>query len=182
MVDLNKTYKADKGQDLDFSPAPEGYYELRVKEIKPWKETIKDVAIIQRDEKGKALKDDKDKNITEMSKNHKIYNAQVVFEIVGGEHDGKRIWHNISTHPNTPYSIPSFLYGLGVRELAASKIQETCVGMMCEAKVAIETYDKKEVDKDTGIETITKVPKNVIKSFKEKPAAPNTEDEDDMGI
>jgi hypothetical protein len=183
MIDLNKPIKAEKGQDVDFSPAPKGEYTIRVREIKPWTAKTQDIKVIQRDENNRALKDEKGQNVTVLEKNLTIHSCLVTFEIVGTEQEGKRIFHNLTTHPNAPFSIPSFLYGLGIPELAASQIQTTCVGMMCLGNVDIETYDKKIVDQNTGLETFVEVPKNVIKSFKALPnELPKSDGNEDLGI
>lgn len=180
MIDtsLNKRYRANKGFDSDFSPIPEGEYNVRIKEVSPWTETKKTIKVILRDEDGKALKNDKGENLTELVKDCVYYNCNVKLEVVGGEYDGRLIFHNLSTHPNMPFSIPNFLYGIGMDELTAAEVNKT-VGTECIAKVVIDSYDKKVVNKDTGLEETVQRTKNAVKSF--KPIADDELDAD-LGI
>ena len=61
MVDtsLNKRYTAKEGGALDFSPIPDGIYKARVKEVTPWTAKTQNIKVIQKDENGKALVDEK---------------------------------------------------------------------------------------------------------------------------
>ena len=170
MIDLNKPIRAREDKGLDFSPAPKGDYVLRVLEVSPWKASKPlDIKVIQRDEKGKALKDEKGNNITKLETGVTIYNSNVSFEIVGGEHEGKRVFYNLTTHPNIPFSIPSFLYGLDITSMAASEIPEKCKGRLCFASVDIETYNKTIQNKETGLDEIQSREINKVKNFKQLP-------------
>ena len=91
-LDTKRTARA--GGQMNFDPIPEAEYTLRVKEIEPWKLSKKDLKVIMRDENGNALKDEKGNNITEMVKDCEFYNCNVKFEVVGGEYDGRIIFHN----------------------------------------------------------------------------------------
>lgn len=181
---LDNKYTAKAGGQTSFEPVPEGEYTLRVKEVDPWKESIKTIKVIQRDEKGNAIKDEKGNNVTETVKDCKFYNCNVRFEIVGGEYDGRLIFHNLTTHPNMSWSIPNFLYALNLKELMASQIQTSCLGKECLGTVSIDTYEKAQQNKDTGIdETVTRTI-NRIKSLKPL-TTPNTNEditELDLGI
>lgn len=163
---LDNKYTARAGGQTSFEPVPEGEYKLRVKEIDPWKDTTKTIKVIQRDEKGNAIKDEKGNNVTETVKDCKFYNCNVRFEIVGGEYDGRLVFHNLTTHPNMSWAIPNFLYALNLKELAASQIQSTCVGKECLGNIIIDSYDKVTQNKDTGIDETVKRTINRIKSLK----------------
>lgn len=168
MIDLNTKVKAREDKGFDLTPAPEGDYVLRVKKIDDWKaNNPATIMVIQRDSSGKALKDDKGKNITVKEDNVIVYNCKVQLEIIEGEHKGKIIFHNLTTHPNAPFNIPGFLYGLDMKELMASEIQKECLGKLCAAKVIIEEYDKKVEDKETGLTTTVKTPINRVGNFKQ---------------
>lgn len=170
MIDLNKTYVAKEDKGLDFTPAPEGEYHLRVLEISPWKAgNPQSIAVIQRDDKGKALKDEKGKNVTIREEGIVVYNSSVQLEIVGGEHEGKRVFHNLTTHPNAPFSIPSFLFGVGIESISASEIPQKAKGKLCYAKVTIESYDKVIQNKETGLEEVQTRKVNKIGHFKKAP-------------
>ena len=107
----------------------------------------------------------------------------VKFEIVGGAHDGRLIFHNITTHPNMDWSIPNFLDGIGVSECSASQIQTVCKGKMTIGNITTRSYDKKVQDKDTGIDKIETKFVNEIKSFitLDEPSMENNE-MTDLGI
>lgn len=179
---LDKTYTPKAGQEQNFDPVPKGDYEFFVKEIKPWVLAKKTIKVIQRDEDGKALVDDKGDKITELVKDCEFYNAQVILEIDRGEHIGRRLFHSITTHPNMPFSIPAFLHGLGLSEIKASEIQEKAVGKRGIAFVDIETYDKVTTDKETGVDTTIQKTINRVKNFKPiaEPTEEISEDDDDM--
>lgn len=169
MISLNQPVKAKQGGTFDGTPAPEGDYILRVVEIGPWKMNTKTIQYIIKDDNGRPIKDEKGKNKTEKWENCEIHNANIVLEIVGGEHEGKRVWHNLTTHPNMEFSIPNFLYGVGVEELAASQIQSTCVGKLCYASVIIEEYSKEKQDESTGDIVVETRKSNKVKNFKKMP-------------
>ena len=184
MIDtsLNRKYKASKGFDNDFSPIPEGEYLVKIKEVSPWKEDKKNIKVILRDEEGRALKDEKGENITELVKDCKLYNCNIKLEVVEGDYAGRLLFHNLTTHPNMPFSIPNFLYGIGLDELPAGEINKT-VGYQCIAKVVIDSYDKTVVNKETGLEETVEKLKNAIKSFKPAEVENNDLDKDaDLGI
>lgn len=186
MVDtsLNRKYEARENVNMDFGPIPDGEYKVRVKEITPWKSETKNIKVIQRDENGKALTDEKGDKITELVNNCTFYNCSVKLEVIGGAYDGRIIFHNLSTHPNMPFQIPAFLYGIGMSELYASEIQEKTKGKMCLVDVVTESYDKKVQNKETGLDEIQKKLINRVKSFKKLPDdLPNNDNElNDLGI
>lgn len=185
MIDtsLNKKYVAREGQALDFSPIPDGEYTLRVKEVSPWKPVTKNIKVIQRDEVGNALTDEKGDKVTELVNNCTFYNCNVKLEVVGGAYDKRLIFHNLSTHPNMPFNIPAFLYGLGMKELAASEIQEKTIGKLCLGNVFTDSYEKTVQNKDTGLDEKEVKYINRVKSFKQIPATiPNNDINEDLGI
>ena len=163
-LDAKRTARA--GGQINYDPIPEGDYKLRVKEIEPWKASKKDVKVIQRDENGNALKDEKGNNLTELVKDCEFYNYNVKFEVVDGEYAGKLVFHNLTTHPNMSWSIDNFLYAVGIEELSASQIQSVCVGRECDATVYIDTYEKTVQNKETGLDEVKLREINRIKSLR----------------
>lgn len=184
MVDtsLNKRYKAREGVAIDFSPIPDGEYTVRVKEVTPWEPKTQNIKVIQRDENGKALVNEKGDKITELESNCTFYNCNVKLEVVGGAYDGRLVFHNLSTHPNMPFQIPAFLYGIGMNELSASQIQTETKGLMCLADIYTDSYDKTIQNKETGLDEVQKKYINRVKNFKQLPAEQPNNDIDDMGI
>lgn len=171
MVDtsLNKKYTAKESVAMDYSPIPDGLYRAKVKEVSPWKKETKTIKVIQRDENGNALKDEKGNNITETVQNCEFYNCSVRMEITEGQYSGRLVFHNLSTHPNTPFSIPAFLYGLGVSELSAGEIQDSVPGKECMIDVITETYTKTVQNKETGLDEEQERQINKVKNFKQLP-------------
>lgn len=171
MVDtsLNKKYTAKESVAMDYSPIPDGLYRAKVKEVSPWKKETKTIKVIQRDENGNALKDEKGNNITETVQNCEFYNCSVRMEITEGQYSGRLVFHNLSTHPNMPFSIPAFLYGLGVSELAAGEIQDNVPGKECMIDVVTETYTKTVQNKETGLDEEQERQINKVKNFKQLP-------------
>ena len=185
MVDtsLNRKYTAREGVSMDFSPIPDGEYTARVKEVTPWTDKTQNIKVIQRDEEGKALVDEKGEQIRELQENCTFYNATVKMEIIGGAYNGRIVFHNLSTHPNMPFNIPAYLYGIGMNELSASEIQEKTKNRVCLIDVITESYDKTVQNKDTGLDEIEKKYINKVKNFKQLPAEqPNNDVEEDLGI
>ena len=178
---LDNKYIAKEGGQTNFEPIPDGDYTLKVKEIDPWKKSTKTIKVIQRDENGNALKDEKGNNITETINNCEFYNCNVKFEVVGGEYNGRIIYHNLTTHPNMNWAIPNFLYALNLKELMASQIQSTCVGKECIGNVYTDNYKKTVQNKETGIDEEVTKEVNRIKSL--KPLNKETESVDvNLGI
>lgn len=184
MVDtsLNKRYVAKEGVNIDYSPIPDGEYTARVKEVGKWEPVTKTIKVIQRDEDGRAIKDEKGNNVTETVQNCTFYNCNVKMEIVGGDYDGRIIFHNLSTHPNMPFAIPAFLYGIGLQELAAADIQEKTVGKLCLVDVYTDSYEKKVQNKDTGLDDVEIKRVNRIKNFKQLHSEQPNNDINDLGI
>lgn len=181
---LNKKYVAGTGVDLNktFTPIEDGEYTVRVKEVTPWVAKTSNVKVIQRDEKGKPILNEKGEKVTELVNDCTFYNCTAKLEIIGGEYDGRIVFHNLTTHPNMSFNIPQFLYGLGMKELSASEIQEKTKGKICIAEVYTDVYEKKVQDKETGLDKLEKRTINRVSKFKENNAATQKNDIEDLGI
>lgn len=179
---LDRTYTAKEGGQLNYDPIPEGEYRLKVKDIDPWKAVKKTIKVIQKDENGNVIQDEKGNNVTE-TQECEFYNCTAKLEVVDGEYAGRIIFHNLTTHPNMDWNIPNFLYALGLKDLMASQIQTTCKGIECLGNVYIDNYDKIVQNKDTGIDETVKKTVNRIKSFKPLENPNNTNENNvDLGI
>lgn len=168
MIDtsLNKRYEANGGGQTDFSPIPDGEYYLKVIEIKPWTLKKQDIMVIKRDEEGRALVDEKGDKVREKMSNCEFYNSTVKLEVVEGEHAGRFIFYNLTTHPNMSFSIPNFLYGINMQDMVANDIPTMAIGKYCLADVNQDTYNKTKTDTNTGLETTETKTVNRVKSFK----------------
>lgn len=180
MIDtsLNRNFKAEKGSEGEYNALPEGVYTLIVKEVKPWVEQKKTVKVIQRDANGEVILDDKGEKLRETIPDCVFYTAQVLLEVHDGEYAKRRIYHGLTTHPNMQFIIPNFLHGIGIADCKASEIQSKVVGRLCMANVFIESYIKKTIDKDTGLETSEERLVNKIKSFRTPPLGLNAKEND----
>lgn len=166
---LNEDVKAsDVVPNTSYEPIPKGDYDLRLVSVSDWKPTVlTNVKVITyTDDFRKAVGAD-GKDITTIVPSLTIYSANLKFEVVGGDYNGRWIYSNVTTHPNIPWSVPSLLSGLGVPTLKLSQLS-TLVDTMCNAKIDIEINTRKIVDKDTGIESLEAKPRNVIKRFNKK--------------
>ena len=181
---LDRKYTAKEGGQINFDPIPEGGYRLKVKEIEPWKASIKTIKVNVRDENGNVIKDEKGNNVTETVPNCEFYNCTAKLEVVGGAYNGRVIFHNLTTHPNMDFNIPNFLYALGVPELSAGQVQTYCKDLECLGNVYIDSYKKIVQNKDTGIDEEQVKHINRIKSLKplNTPNKPSQNMTDNLGI
>lgn len=164
---LDRKYTARAGGQTNFDPLPDGSYTLKVKEIDPWKMSKKTIQVIQRDENGNAIKDEKGKNVTETVNDCEFYNCNVKFEVVDeGQFKGRLVFHNLTTHPNMSWSIDNFLYGVGIEDCSAGEIPTRCIGAMCYAEVYTDSYEKTVQNKETGIDEVVERKINRVKSLK----------------
>lgn len=185
MVDtsLNRSYTAREAAPMEYTLIPDGDYRAKVKEVTPWTSKKANIKVIQRDEEGKALVDEKGDKVTELVNDCEFYNCTVKMEITEGEHKGRVIFHNLSTHPNMPFNIPAFLYGIGMKELMASEIQSKTINRECLIGVYTDSYTKDVENKDTGMVEQVKKEINRINYFKQIPDLQEPSNEmDDLGI
>jgi len=138
-----------------FDIIPEGYYAVEVVSIADWKPTVyKRIALSEFGVKtGEVLED------------ATVYNAQAKLKIIDGDYAGRNLWYNLTTHPNAAFIIENFTYAIDVK-CNLKDLQKEAVGKQIEAYVIETTYNKKNSDKDTGIETTIAVPKNEIKTVR----------------
>ncbi len=149
-----------------FDPIPEDIYNVRVLEIQPWEKQVKDIDVIVRDEKGKIAKDEEGNTVRKLTKNVEYYNTNVTLEITGGDYENRRLWTNLTTHPNASFITDNFLYAIGAKEMVASDIPTKAIGKTLDVVVEISSYERKITDPDTGLERTETRTKNEVKSFR----------------
>jgi hypothetical protein len=149
-----------------YEPMPEGTYPVRVLEITPWEKQVKDINVIVRDEKGKIAKDEEGNSVRKLTKNVEYYNTNVTLEITGGDYENRRLWTNLTTHPNASFITDNFLYAIGAKEMVASDIPTKAIGKTLDVVVEISSYERKITDPDTGLERTETRTKNEVKSFR----------------
>ena len=170
ITNLNQKVQAEEPKEFEYKVLPEGTYRVRIKEIKPWEATTKDIKVYLKDEKGFIKKDDKGNKLSELHKDFTFYNARVIYEVIEGEHSGRQVSENLTTHPNVDFVTKNFLYAANIDNITIGEIPNKCVGIVMDIDVTVDTYDKvsKVRDENTGIET-TKTEKketNRVKGFK----------------
>jgi len=161
-----------------YDPIPEGSYTVKVLEVAPWEKQVKDVYINTRDDKNRPVKDSTGKTVKELVKNVEYYNASITFEIAGGEYQGRRLWSNLTTHPNASFITDNFLFAIGAKEMVASEIPTKTVGKTLDVTVDIVSYERKVVDPETGLPRVEKKTKNEVKQFKKASLIQTTDTED----
>jgi hypothetical protein len=150
----------------DFTPVPEGQYNVKVVEIKPWKALTKNIMLNTRDNTGRLVKDEKGNLVKELVKDFTFYNADVRLEILDGEHKGRLLFTSLTTHPNAEFITKNFLYAVGVSEITLNQIQAKCTGLKLIVDVVInENNYKIEKNPVTGAETKVPNPRNEVKAF-----------------
>lgn len=165
---LDKKYQGKQTSSGEKVILPKGDYLVEVKYFKEWKPNTKNIMVNVRDENGRIVRDEKDQIVKELVKDCTYYVTTMSLEVLDGEFAGERIWTTLTTHPNATFIMENFLYAIGCEELMPSQIEET-IGKKLKVGVEISSYDKKEKDKATGLETVVQVPKNEVKSFKKAP-------------
>lgn len=154
-----------------YEPIPEGIYNVRVLEVQPWEKKVKDIYINVRDEKGKLVKDEDGNTVKELHKNVEYYNALMTLEVTHGENSGRRLFTNLTTHPNASFITDNFLYAIGAKEMVASEIPTKAVGKSLDVAVEISSYKRTVTDPNTGLETTETRTRNEVKSFRKAPKA-----------
>lgn len=149
-----------------YDPIPEGTYSVRVLEIQPWEKKVKDIYINQRDDKNRLIKDPDGKTVQELVKNVEYYNALMTLELSEGEYQGRRLFTNLTTHPNASFITDNFLYAINAKAMVASEIPTKALNKTLDVAVEISTYEKKITDENTGLERSETRTKNEVKAFR----------------
>lgn len=168
----------DQPSKRSYEPIPSGNYTVKVLEIQPWEKQIKDIYVNLRDNSGKVIKDATGKNQKELIKDVEYYNSLMTLEVQGGEHAGRRLFTNLTTHPNASFITDNFLYAINEREMIASDIPKKAPDRFLDVTVEIASYNKTQVDPDTGIETVEVRTKNEVKAFKKASLVKTVDNED----
>lgn len=170
--DIVESHEATK----DFELLPKGDYTLRLTDVPEWTEKFhKALKVFEWDDSFRKVKDASGKDVTEMVNDLTVYTCNIKFESVNkinkdGTVDekwaGNTVWHYLTTHPNKPWDIPTFLHGMGVDNIRLFNIK-SLIGSTCIASIDIEEYDGTPItNPDTGEETKVKKQKNIIAKFK----------------
>ncbi len=178
MIDtLDQVVVAKESTAGSFDLLPKGEYTVKLLSVSDWKSReLLNFKKIKFDDNFQKMVGPDGKDIIEIVPTVTVFDCDLKFAVVGGDFDGRWVYHRVSTYPNRPWEIPALLSGLGVPALKPSLLN-TLVGTTATVVVDVEAYDKKVVDKDTGMESKEVKEKNVIKRFK-APKVSATEDLD----
>lgn len=175
MIDvLNQKVKASDsapstGERKPFEPLPEAEYVVEVTEIKPWKASTKDVWVSQRDGNGRLIKDSAGKIVKELHKNLTFYNCNVTLTIAEGEFKGRKMWTNLTTHPNATFITENFLYAVEEDEITYGQIPTICINKKLVVGTENKEYTVTATNADTGLEEEIKKVKTEVKTFQRLP-------------
>lgn len=163
MITLN-TKIADQPQ-IATGPIVDGRYNVKVTKADPWKEHVKDIHVNTRDERGRIIKNSLGSIVTELSKGHKFYTADLVLEIVDGPLAGRNLYTSLTTHPNASFITENFVRATKQTDVAIGDLVKTSIGKTLTVDVINETFEKHTVDKDTGADVVEVKTKAKVKSF-----------------
>lgn len=156
----------DRSQDLPV--VPDGTYDVILTFIGDWTERNQTIRTLKAYDENHQKILDEDGNDIVLGENvpYTIVSNQIRVKIVGGEHDGRIVFGEISNYPNTPWVFSSFLrcFGGGQKELMPSEFH-TLKGQQGRVAVKSRTYTQTVTDSDTGMETQINKTSNTIKSF-----------------
>lgn len=154
MIDLNTRIMPTEPINDSREPL-DGTFIFKVIKITPWKaEPAKTIQVAERDERGYAVKNDAGKVIRNTMNNVVLYTTIVTLEVQEGPEKGRRVFHRFDTHPDFAFLIGNFTYACDVGEPTLAELPTVCLNKLVEATVEPHKYDKKVVDKETGIETV----------------------------
>lgn len=150
----------------DFKPLPKGNYVLKLKEVKDWETKVYPIMNVNLyDAKFQPLKDENGATVKETVTDVSVFTNNMTFEVIEPEaYAGRLVWHKLTTHPNKPWDVPSFLHAMGVAKLPLISVK-TLIGNKCNAYINIRDYDV-DVTDDDGITSTVKKYVNEIRSFK----------------
>jgi|LGOV01.1.fsa_nt_gb hypothetical protein len=162
--DLNRKVTGKKSGG-EYTPIPDGNYDVIVHEIKDWKELVRDSNVNMLDDEGEFVRDANGKVKKELVKNLSFYTADVVLKIVKGEFKNRRLYPSLTTHPSAVFITENFLYAVDESEMTFGEIPTKCLNKVLSVRVVSETYYKTMTDPDTGFETKIPRTKAAVKDF-----------------
>lgn len=162
MINLDAPIKAAPKTGL----VPVGDYEVKVLSVDDWKPTTKDIYVNVTDGRGRIVRGDDGKPVKELVKGHTFYTADVVLEITDGDYAGSRLYTSLTTHPNASFITENFVRAVGLIGVPLRDVPAKAVDLTLTVGVVHDSYEKKTVDNDTGLETVEVKQKAKVTSFK----------------
>lgn len=164
MIDFGK--KVQGKEQKSYDDLPVGRYTVKVKEIGDWEiKSVKNANIIVRDEDGEMEKDEKGIVKKEIVPILEYATSKVKLEVVEGEHTGRLIFTNLSTHPDALFVMEGFLFAIDKSEVALGDVKKECEGEMLDVELNYRTYEKPTTDQATGLTNVESKKVQDVKKF-----------------
>jgi len=165
IIGLNNVVEGKETVQKAYTPLPEGKYKVSVEVIKDWVgKDFKDVDINQRDADGKIVKDDDGKNV-KVKATFTAYSADITLSVTDGEFKGRKIFANVTTHPDVLFLLEGFLYAVGKSSIVLSALQKECINKNLEVEVYNRSYTKTVTDPSTGLDKDVEFTKTAVRNF-----------------
>ena len=175
MIDLNSKIEGASSGGEDFSPIPNNTYHVIVEKVSDWKSEVVDINVNQRDEHNKIVKDGDGKNIKVSLKSQTLYKANVTFTVTAGDFKGRKVFLNLSTHPDIIFRTQNLLWAVGKASIQLGDLQRAIVGLPLDITVEIKKRPSKVVDKTSGATTYVDKDFNDVTAFAKPSLIPNEE-------
>ena len=163
MINLNTVYKAEAQPTREFTIIPKGTYRAEIVEVEDWKinKTKNPITVKKTNEVLPA-------GIEIASMRYKVK----ICDNDNKGYNGRVVRGEISTHPNMPWQIPSFLDAIGVSECSLNDVKNYALNAIVNAYIITEEKTKVETNPETGLdEPVTKVYNKVASIKKPKSVA-----------
>lgn len=171
--------KANEKKTGKLDPIPVGVYMVKVDKIDPWKEIVKDIMVNVVDDRGRLVRDENGQIVKELQRDVKFYTADVQLSITEGDFAGRKIFTNLTTHPNALFITQNFLYAIRAEIMRYADIPEKCIGATLSVETVNEERTRNTIDPVTGLEAQMPTVYSKVKTFIRPPLQ---ETENDSGI
>jgi len=183
MIDaLNTKIQGKQGMGGTFELLPKGKYEVQITKISDWVGKTLDIKVNRRGVDNKVVKAaDGKTNVKDLITGYTLYESDVEFTIVVGDHAKRKVFCKLSTHPDLMFRAENLLWAVEEKEATLNEIQKVCLGKRLSVDVDIDTYNKKETDPTTSKEILVPKSRNDVKGFA-KPSLISDVTEEEAGV
>jgi len=122
---LDTKIQAKQGTGGTFELLPKGKYEVLVTKISDWVGKTLDIKVNRRGADGKVVKAaDGKTNVKDAMNGYNLFECDVEFTVVVGEHEKRKLFTNLSTHPDLMFRSENLLWAIGEQEATLNQIQK----------------------------------------------------------
>lgn len=176
---LDSVVKGRENQQKGFEPLPDGKYVVEVEKIEDWKaQEFKDAEINVRDADGKIVKGADGKNM-KVKADFTAYSANITFTVIDGEFTGRKIFGNVTTHPDVLFLLEGFLFAVNKKEIVLTDLQKECINKRLIVEVYTRETTRTKADPHTGMDVTITAKKNAVRNFLKLDLVGT---EDDLGL